>query len=210
MRYGGTEVSQHLLFARIVESLEVSWHTANDAVLAEAQQFLIDDPARFDGLTTVGVNEHLWCHTRLGDRYVTVVIDLTPAREKTGPARLLDTVPGRSKHAFKTWLASDPKAWRDRAEVVAMDGFTGYKSAASKQIPDATVVIDPGSMSSPCSATHSTRPTNTSNRKLSGTAAERATHSRTVATCCAQARDRAAAQRRDPSVAACCARGPGC
>ena len=36
---------------------------------------------------------------------MTVIIDLTPVRDGTGPARLLDMVEGRSKQAFKTWLA---------------------------------------------------------------------------------------------------------
>ena len=39
----------------------------------------------------------MWRHTRRGDRYVTVMIDLTPVRHRSGPARLLDVVPGRSK-----------------------------------------------------------------------------------------------------------------
>src|SRR5690606_16880277 len=120
-------VCQHLPVARVAESLDVSWHAANDAVLTEGRRLLIDDPARFDGVTTIGVDEHVWRHTRLGDKYVTVIIDLTPAHEKTGPARLLDMVPGRSKQAFKTWLAGRPKAWRDGVDIVAMDGFTGYK-----------------------------------------------------------------------------------
>lgn len=38
-----------------------------------------------------------------GEKYVTVIIDLTPIREGTGPARLLDMVPGRSKAVFKIW-----------------------------------------------------------------------------------------------------------
>ncbi len=56
---------------------------------------------------------------------MTVIIDLTPIRNRTGPARLLDMLEGRSKQAFKTWLAGRPQAWRDGVEVVAMDGFTG-------------------------------------------------------------------------------------
>ena len=59
-------------------------------------------------------------------QYVTVVIDLTPIRDGTGPARLLDMVEGRSKQVFKTWLAARPQSWRDAVEVVAMDGFTGH------------------------------------------------------------------------------------
>ena len=51
--------------------------------------------------------------------------------------------PGRSKQAFKQWLADRPQAWRDRIEVVAMDGFTGFKTAAAKELPDAVPVMDP-------------------------------------------------------------------
>ena len=71
-----------------------------------------------------------------------MVIDLTPIRDGTGPARLLDMVEGRSKQAFKTWLAARPKSWRDAVEVVAMDGFTGFKTAA-EELPDAVAVMDP-------------------------------------------------------------------
>ena len=117
--------------------LGVAWNTANDAVLAEGQRVLIADPARFEGVTTVGVDEHVWRHTRGGDKYVTVIIDLTPIRNSTGPARLLDMLEGRSKAAFKTWLAARPQAWRDRVEVVAMDGFTGFKTATAEELPDA-------------------------------------------------------------------------
>ncbi len=52
-------------------------------------------------------------------------------------------VEGRSKQAFKQWLADRPQAWRDRIEVVAMDGFTGFKTAAAKELPDAVPVMDP-------------------------------------------------------------------
>ena len=136
-------VLAHLTIARIAEGLAVSWNTANTAVLAEGQRALINDPTRFDGVQVIGVDEHVWRHTRKGDKYVTVIIDLTPVRDDTGPARLLDMVEGRSKQAFKTWLASRPKGWRDGIEVVAMDGFAGFKTATSEELPDATAVMDP-------------------------------------------------------------------
>ena len=104
---------------------------------------LISDPARFDGVRVLGVDEHVWRHTRKGDKYVTVIIDLTGIRDGTGPARLLDMVQGRSKQALKTWLADRPKAWRDAVEVVAMNGFTGFKTATSEELPDAVAVMDP-------------------------------------------------------------------
>ncbi len=94
-------VCQHLTVARVAEGLAVSWNTANDAILAEGRRVLIEDPHRLDGVTVVGVDEHCWRHTRRGDKYVTVIIDLTPVREGTGPARLLDMVEGRSKAVYK-------------------------------------------------------------------------------------------------------------
>ena len=136
-------VVAHLTVARVAEGLGVAWNTANDAVLAEGRRVLIDDPHRFDGVAVLGVDEHVWRHTRHGDKYVTVIIDLTGIRDGTGPARLLDMVQGRSKKAFKTWLADRPQAWRDGVEVVAMDGFTGFKTAAAEELPDAVAVMDP-------------------------------------------------------------------
>jgi transposase len=136
-------VIDHLTVARVAAGLDVSWYAANAAVLAEGRRALIDDPARFDGVSVIGVDEHVWRHTRWGEKYVTVIIDLTPARNRTGPSRLLDMVEGRSKQVFKQWLAGRPQAWRDGIEVVAMDGFTGFKTAAAEELPDATPVMDP-------------------------------------------------------------------
>jgi transposase len=139
-------VVQHLTVARVAEGLGVSWNTANDAVLAEGRRVLIADPHRFDGVAVIGVDEHVWRHTRhpgQGDQYVTVIIDLTPIRDGTGPSRLLDMVEGRSKKAFRTWLAARPQAWRQAVEVVAMDGFTGFKTATTEELPEATAVMDP-------------------------------------------------------------------
>jgi len=136
-------VCQHLTVARVAEGLGVAWNTANDAVLAEGKRVLIEDPGRFDGVQVIGVDEHAWRHTRRGDKYVTVIIDLTPIRDGTGPARLLDMVEGRSKQAFKAWLADRPEAWRQAVEVVAMDGFTGFKTATTEELRDAVPVMDP-------------------------------------------------------------------
>lgn len=133
----------HLPVSQIARALAVSWATANDAVLAEGRRVLIADPARFEGVGVLGVDEHVWRHTRRGDKYVTVIIDLTPIRNGTGPARLLDMVEGRSKSAFAAWLAARDQVWRDRIEVVAMDGFTGFKTAALEVMPETVPVMDP-------------------------------------------------------------------
>jgi len=136
-------VIDRMSIARIAAGLGVSWHTANDAVLTAGHELLIADPARLHGVRVLGVDEHAWRHSRRGDTFVTVIIDLTPVRDGTGPARLLDMVPGRSKQVLKAWLDSQTPTFREGIEVVAMDGFTGFKTAAAEEIPDAVAVMDP-------------------------------------------------------------------
>lgn len=136
-------VVNHMSVAALAKSLAVAWDTANDAILSEGHQLLINDEARFTGVRVIGVDEHVWRHTRGGGKYVTVIIDLTPVRAGTGTSRLLDMIPGRSKAVFKDWLTRRPQPWRDNIEIVAMDGFTGYKTAASEELPAAQTVMDP-------------------------------------------------------------------
>jgi len=136
-------VIDRMSISRIAAGLGVAWNTANTAVLAAGQHLLINDPTRLDGVKVIGVDEHAWQHVTGRDRFVTVIIDLTPVRNKTGPARLLDMVAGRSKQVFKDWLAARDKDFRDGIEQVAMDGFTGFKSASVEELPAAVEVMDP-------------------------------------------------------------------
>ena len=135
-------IADNMSINRIAAHLAVAWHTANEAILAYGEELLLADSTRFEGVRVIGVDEHVWRH-RGGDRYATVIVDLTPVRDHTGPARLLDVVQGRSKYVLSSWLAVCPQEWKDNIEIVAMDGFSGYKSAAASQLPGAVTVMDP-------------------------------------------------------------------
>jgi transposase len=135
-------VIDRLSVARVADLLGVVWNTANDAILAAGLDLLIDDPTRFDGVRVLGVDEHVWRH-RGFTHYMTVIVDLTAVHRQSGKARLLDMVPGRSKQVFQTWLAAQTEAFRTGIQIVAMDGFTGFKTAAVEELPDAIEVMDP-------------------------------------------------------------------
>ena len=77
-------VVAHLTVARIAEGLAVSWNTANDAVLAEGQRALIDDPKRFDGVQVIGVDEHVVRHEALLYRMEWTVPGLVDTGEVCG------------------------------------------------------------------------------------------------------------------------------
>jgi transposase len=129
----------------IAAELGVSWHTVSSiAMRATAGLIAATGPDRLAGVRVIGVDEHRWAPRRRGtEGFVTLIIDLTPAHDQIGPARLLDLVEGRSAPALASWLAAQPTDFAQAAEVIAMDGFAGYKTAATKVIPDAVTVMDP-------------------------------------------------------------------
>jgi transposase len=132
--------------AAVARELGRSWDTINTlAVEATTELLATAGPARLDNVQVLGVDEHRWAHTRhaAGDGFVTVIVDLTPVVAQTGRARLLDLVEGRSTAAFADWLAARTPEFRAQVQVVAMDGFTGYKNAATQTVPDAVTVMDP-------------------------------------------------------------------
>ena len=124
-------------------NLGASWNRVNTAVLDAGLEHLISDETRFEGVNTIGVDEHCWRHKGwMSERFVTVIMDLTP-RQKGMPARLLDMVPGRSKEVLKTWLEAQDSKFRMGVKVASMDGFTGYKNAVKEALPSVTTVMDP-------------------------------------------------------------------
>lgn len=81
----------------------MAWNTASDAILAAGAELLIDSADRLDGVTTVGVDEHVWRHTRNGDNYVTVIIDLTPTRTRTGPSPASTAASRPASRSYGRW-----------------------------------------------------------------------------------------------------------
>ncbi len=109
----------------IAAELGVSWHTVNTiAMQATAALVTAAGPDRLAGVRVIGVDEHRWAPRRVGpEGFVTLIIDLTPVHDQSGPARLLDLVPGRSAAALADWLAAQPTDFAAGVQVVAMDGF---------------------------------------------------------------------------------------
>ena len=106
---------------------------------------LADDSSRFDGVTSLGVDEHVWHHVserKRGPRALTGMVDLTRDQHGRVRARLLDLVPGRSGKAYADWLNARGEAFRKRVQVATLDPFHGYKNAIDDQLADAISVLD--------------------------------------------------------------------
>lgn len=135
---------EHATIAGLARQLGTSWKTVWRAIEPELRQ-LADDESRFEGVTTLGVDEHIWHHVdprRRGPKELTGMVDLTRDKHGKTRARLLDLVPGRSGKAYKDWLHARGAAFRDAVQVAALDPFAGYKSAIDDQLEDAVAVLD--------------------------------------------------------------------
>ena len=135
---------EHASISGLARRLGVDWHTVWNAVRAHLE-VLEADPARFDGVTMLGVDEHVWHHvdprTR-GPRMLTGMVDLTRNQHGRTRARLLDLAPGRSGAVYGEWLTDRGQDFRDGVQIATLDPFHGYKNAIDDHLADATAVVD--------------------------------------------------------------------
>ena len=141
---------EHASIEGLARQLRTSWATVWRSIEPLLQQAAADE-SRFDGVTTLGVDEHVWHHVKplkRGPKELTGMVDLTRHPDPKNPgktvvkARLLDLVVGRSGAAYAGWLCDRGEAFRARVEVATLDPFRGYKNAIDDQLEDAVAVLD--------------------------------------------------------------------
>lgn len=140
---------EHASVQGIARQLGCTWKTVWRTIqpLLEA---MADDESRFDGVTTLGVDEHIWHHRSTrpiedggrGPKELTGMVDLTRDGNGKVRARLLDLVPGRSGKVYADWLKERNEAFRAGVKVATLDPFRGYKNAIDDQLEDAVAVLD--------------------------------------------------------------------
>lgn len=119
---------EHASVNRVRRQLGTGWRTPWEAIkplLANAA----DQEARFEGVSPLGVDEHVWHHVSTkpiadggrGPKELTGMVDLTRHADKDRNlvvrARLLDLVPGRSGKAYADWLTQRGQGFRDGVQV---------------------------------------------------------------------------------------------
>ncbi len=102
------------------------------------------DPERLEGVSVLGVDEHIWRPSKIGDanRAVTGMVDLSRDEHGRLHARLLDVVPGRTGTAYAGWLKDQDPAFIAGVKQASLDPFRGYANAIRDELPDAVAVLD--------------------------------------------------------------------
>jgi transposase len=140
---------EHASVQGLARQLGTAWRTVWSSVkpLLEA---MAADESRFEGVGTLGVDEHVWHHVSTkpedqggrGPKQLTGMVDLTRDAEGRVRARLLDLVPGRSGAAYREWLQARNEQFRGGVQIATLDPFHGYKNAIDDQLEDAVAVLD--------------------------------------------------------------------
>ncbi len=130
---------EHASVLGLARQLGTSWKTVWRSIkpLLEAMDA---DPTRFDGVETLGVDEHVWHHVsplKRGPKELTGMVDLTRDEKGKTRARLLDLVPGRSGPVYRGWLQERGEAFTAGVKIATLDPFQGYKNAIDDELQDA-------------------------------------------------------------------------
>ena len=129
--------AEHASVHGLARQLGTTWRTVWRSIQPLLAQ-LDDDPSRFDGVTSLGVDEHVWHHVserKRGPSALTGMVDLTRDQHGWVRARLLDLVPRRSGKAYADWLNARGEAFRKRVQVATLDPFHGYKGTTNSPTP---------------------------------------------------------------------------
>ena len=140
---------EHASVAGLARQLGTTWRTLWVAIRPLLQQ-MADDESRFDGVSALGVDEHVWHHVSTkpiedggrGPKELTGMVDLSRDSKGKTRARLLDLVPGRSGAVYADWLRSRNDIFREQIKVATLGPFHGYKNALDDALEDAIAVLD--------------------------------------------------------------------
>jgi len=138
--------AEHATIHGLARRLSVAWWTLWRVVKPRLEDLAADE-ARFDGVVTLGVDEHVWHHTphktaTKGPGMFTGMVDLTRDQDRRVHARLLDLVPGRTGRAYATWLTDRSAGFRCGVKVATLDPFRGYANALRDELSEAVPVLD--------------------------------------------------------------------
>ena len=135
---------EHASVLGLARQLGTTWKTVWRAV-KPLLEVMDADPTRFNGVETLGVDQHIWHHVSIKDRgpkELTGMLDLTRDAKGNTRARLLDSAPGRSGAVYTEWLMERGHAFKAGVKIATLDPFPGYKNAIDDQFEDPVAVVD--------------------------------------------------------------------
>jgi len=131
---------------RVASQFGVSWPTVQRQITAAASALAVQRRQRPRLVTQLGIDEHRFRSVRWFkdqdsggwkrvEPWMITFVDLANGE-------VLDVVDGRDSAAVGGWLAAQPRWWRRRVHVVAIDPSAAFRSAVRRWLPKARVSVD--------------------------------------------------------------------
>lgn len=130
---------------RVADQFAISWPTVQRLIDQAAAALASWRRTRPRLVRQLGIDEHRfrsvrWFKDTAGswrriEPWMTTFVDLASGE-------VIDVVDGRDSAAVADWLAAQPRWWRRRVEVVAIDPSASFRSAVRRWLPKARVAVD--------------------------------------------------------------------
>ncbi len=132
---------------RVAAQFAVSWPTVMRQLTAAMATMVAQRQGRPRLVRRLGIDEHRFrtvrwfrdpddpARWRRVEPWMTCMVDLSSGN-------VIDLVDGRDSAAVRAWLEAQPKWWRRRVEVVAIDPSAAFRSAVRRLLPKARVSVD--------------------------------------------------------------------
>ena len=132
---------------RVAAQFGVSWPTVMRQLTVAMAAVAAQRQGRPRLVRRLGIDEHRFRSVRWFrdpdqhgrwrrvEPWMTCLVDLSSGN-------VIDLVDGRDSAAVRTWLEAQPKWWRRRVEVVAIDPSAAFRSAVRRLLPKARVSVD--------------------------------------------------------------------
>jgi transposase len=142
-RQAARQVASGRSVAAVAAELGVSWPVAHRHYIAHADQLLTEpEPPRVLGIDETRRGKPKWMQDPVTGRWVRTERFETNFTDLSGTGRLLGQVAGRTGTAVTGWLEDRGQDWKNQVTYVAIDPCAVYRSAVTKALPHAVIVVD--------------------------------------------------------------------
>lgn len=142
-RAAARQVASGRSVAAVAAELGVSWPVVHTRFAAHAAGLLTEpDPPAVLGIDKTRRGRPRWVQNPETGRWERTERFETNFTDLAGDGALLGQAAGRTGAAVTGWLDERGQAWKNQVKFVAIDPCAVYRSAISRALPDAVVVVD--------------------------------------------------------------------
>jgi transposase len=142
-RAAGAQVASGRSVSAVAAEYGISWPVVHRHFAAHADALLTEPvPPVVLGIDETRRGTPKWVQDVVTGKWRRTELFETNFTDLSGDGRLLGQAAGRTGAAVTAWLDERGPAWKDTVQVVAIDPCAVYRSAITRALPHAVIVVD--------------------------------------------------------------------